>query len=117
MSKMFTDVHAEAQRGDAGAGCKGISERAKHKHEWEDEVNRDTTVLELILDKKLKKNEAEAGLSSASRAPLFRKHVARCSTESLQSQTLFNRRAFPDYLLSQFTHRTLSIPSSVTFIG
>ena len=61
-----------------------VKRQLKKMHLWEDELTRDTTVVEVIVEDKKVANEetiAELGLSAESKiTALFKQNVVRCST-------------------------------------
>ena len=62
-----------------------VKQQIKDTQRWDDDVSRDTTVVELIVgEKKLKDDEtvAELGLSDSKVSVVFRPNVARCSAQS-----------------------------------
>ena len=63
-----------------------VKRRIKETQTWEDDVSRDTTVVELIIgDKKVPNDETveEVGLSEGSKlAAVFRLNMAQCSSSS-----------------------------------
>ena len=89
---------------------RAVKEQLKRMHTWEDELSRDTTVVELILgDKKVMNDEtvAELGLAEGSKlTAVFKQNVARCS-----NQSAFGPDLDPDALV------ILEIPDSETEIG
>ena len=67
----------------AEMSMRAVKEQVKRMHKWEDELSRDTTVVEVILgDKKVTNEEMveELGLCEDAKVSLvFRKNVVRCS--------------------------------------
>ena len=63
-----------------------VKRKVKAMQTWDDEVSRDTTVVEVLVgDKKVKNEEtvAELGLNSESKvSTVFRKQVIQCSNKS-----------------------------------
>ena len=112
---------------------RAVKEQLKRMHKWEDELGRDTTVVEVIFgDKKVMNEETveELGICDGSKVTVvFRKNVVKCCdkgglgpdldpealviVEIPDSETEIQHRAFFDSL-----HMAkVIIPSSVTGIG
>ena len=87
-----------------------VKRRIKETQTWEDDVSRDTTVVELIIgDKKVPNDETveEVGLSEGSKlAAVFRLNMAQCSSSSG-----FGPDLDPEALVA------VEIPDSETEIG
>lgn len=75
----------ELRNGETLDLIRQVKQQMKDMQTWEDDVSRNTTVLELIIgEKKLKDYEtvAEVGLFEGSKAStVFRLNVAQCSDE------------------------------------